>query len=402
MALGDTDGSGGFGTGGYGSDTGGLGNGFGAGIGSSMGYSGSGNSGYGYGGGSGSFSNPFSDSFSQPTTSYGEDSSSLGSAFDGLNYGYSGNVDFSNPATSFSPGMDVGSQEQSFFDSPFGKFLKSAGLMAANMTPVGRLATLGYNAYNGLQSGNYGQVAGGLVGAATGNGLLGTAVGLGTDAAMGKDVTQQAARAGVGTLGSIVGNGIAGPVGGFVGGQLGAMAAGYNGTTGPAPERSQYGGGDVMSTLAGLYAANRNAKAAQGQTLNLQSMFGPNSAYAQQMRQQLERRDAAAGRRSQYGPREVELQAALAKTMASAAPGIQNQNLQASQAAQAQRNAQLNLLLQAGKQTGLFDYAQKGLSSMFAPQQAPQTSYGITDELGNAFGAGIGSSMGYDYGNLWE
>lgn len=42
------------------------------------------------------------------------------------------------------------------------------------------------------------------------------------------------------------------------------------------------------------------------------NMYGQNSAYANQMRQELERKDAAAGRRSQYGGREVELQAKLA------------------------------------------------------------------------------------------
>lgn len=44
----------------------------------------------------------------------------------------------------------------------------------------------------------------------------------------------------------------------------------------------------------------------------LASMYGQDSPYAQQMRQRLSRLDAKAGRNSQYGPREAQLQAALA------------------------------------------------------------------------------------------
>lgn len=50
----------------------------------------------------------------------------------------------------------------------------------------------------------------------------------------------------------------------------------------------------------------------------LKDIYSPNSAYAQQMKQQLERSDAAGGRRSQYGERGVELAAKLA--------GLQSQN----------------------------------------------------------------------------
>jgi hypothetical protein len=85
---------------------------------------------------------------------------------------------------------------------------------------------------------------------------------------------------------------------------------------------SKLTGGDL---LRGGMAANnyrQNSKNLRNQQNSLQSMFGPNSAYSQQLRQQLERRDAAAGRRSQYGPREVELQAQLAKMASGVAPAI--------------------------------------------------------------------------------
>lgn len=152
---------------------------------------------------------------------------------------------------------------------------------------------------------------------------------------------------------------------------------------------------------------------------NLAGMFGPNSAAAQQLRQTLERKDAAAGRRSQYGPREVELLANLTRLQAQAEPSymaqyinadaqynqalaqgwnsryqgvmadwqVQNlarqQNLAAlqqglqlqgktldsaaqTQAARRQQDMQtLNTLFGLGKETGLFDWGQRQLSDWF-------------------------------------
>jgi hypothetical protein len=83
-------------------------------------------------------------------------------------------------------------------------------------------------------------------------------------------------------------------------------------------------------------------------------MYGPNSAYAQQMRQQLERRDAASGRRSQYGPREVELQAKLAEMASKYGPGVAESNLNAQKQGTNNTNNMLNLLLKAGQETGAF------------------------------------------------
>ena len=53
--------------------------------------------------------------------------------------------------------------------------------------------------------------------------------------------------------------------------------------------------------------------ALKGQMTSLAGMYGQDSPYAQALREQLQRKDAAAGRRSQYGAREVNLQAELAK-----------------------------------------------------------------------------------------
>ncbi len=77
---------------------------------------------------------------------------------------------------------------------------------------------------------------------------------------------------------------------------------------------------DFGSSLYGLYNARKQRNALRDQQTNLQNMFGPNSPYAAQMRQRLERKDAAAGRRSQYGPREAQLAAMLADRQAQTMP----------------------------------------------------------------------------------
>lgn len=95
------------------------------------------------------------------------------------------------------------------------------------------------------------------------------------------------------------------------------------------PEKA---GNIAAKGLLGLYGYNRANKAYKNQINNLNSLFAPNSPYAQQMKQSLERKDAAAGRRSQYGPREVELQARLAEMASRQSPQLaqlyqgQNQN----------------------------------------------------------------------------
>lgn len=85
-----------------------------------------------------------------------------------------------------------------------------------------------------------------------------------------------------------------------------------------------------LSLINGLDSANR-AKAfsvQQGATASqLADLFSPNSPYALELRRQLERRDAAAGRRSQYGTRETELAAALTRNQAGVLGAPQYQQL---------------------------------------------------------------------------
>lgn len=60
------------------------------------------------------------------------------------------------------------------------------------------------------------------------------------------------------------------------------------------------------------------------QTASLNALSDPNSAYMQQARQAIERKDAAAGRNSQWGDREVQLAGTLADYVGKYSPGIQN------------------------------------------------------------------------------
>lgn len=83
------------------------------------------------------------------------------------------------------------------------------------------------------------------------------------------------------------------------------------------------GGFDNMAgNLMQLYQSWKNQRQYGGLASNLSSLYSPNSPYAQQLNQTLMRSDAAAGRRSQVGPRNVELQARLAELNSRNAPEI--------------------------------------------------------------------------------
>lgn len=104
--------------------------------------------------------------------------------------------------------------------------------------------------------------------------------------------------------------------------------------------------GDLAGSLFGIVNANRQRKRLQGQQDSLQNLFNPNSPYAQMARQRMERQDAAAGRRSQYGNRETQLAALLADKQASTMP---QQNAYAQQIGQYD-NAMINNGLRLGGQ----------------------------------------------------
>ena len=81
--------------------------------------------------------------------------------------------------------------------------------------------------------------------------------------------------------------------------------------------------GDVAQGLAGIYSGYRRNRAAK----ELRNQIGGNrEAYTNNLRAQLQARDAAAGRRSNYAGRETELQASLAQLDARNAPALSSLN----------------------------------------------------------------------------
>lgn len=307
---------------------------------------------------------------------------------------------------------------------------KLAGMF---MSPAANLAMAGGKAYNNYQRtgdgwgsiatalegtsgplGAIGSFAKGDYGTAASKmipGLGGQVAGLGVDAALGGDVTQPAT-----TLAArYTGNQLGGPIGGMLAGSMakaafapdqpqqqgqpdGMMKTGFNvgqyipGYTSPqqatqqqTPQQLQqpsFGFGDIATGLAGLYSANQSSNAMgdymsqmkqqQSSMPSLDSLYGPNSPYALQMREKLSRMDAKAGRNSQYGPREAQLQALLADKASTYGANMATQNgaynkamvdMQSKQ--DAQRNAQLNILASLGSKSGLFDQAGRGLMDMF-------------------------------------
>lgn len=115
--------------------------------------------------------------------------------------------------------------------------------------------------------------------------------------------------------------------------------------------------GDLAGMLYG-YMNNRKQQNQLGSMMSgLQGLYSQNSPYAQQMRRQLERSDAARGLRSQYGRREVELQAKLAGMASQQIPAMYQMQMGQNQL---QNQNMMGILNTLGK-TGVF----KGLSGMF-------------------------------------
>ncbi len=159
------------------------------------------------------------------------------------------------------------------------------------------------------------------------------------------------------------------------------------GNSGGAPGRFD----NMAGNLLGLYSAYRNKKQLGGLAGNLRSMYGPNSPYAKQLEQSLLRQDAAAGRRSQVGPRQVELQARLAEMNSRNAPmlaqlyGAQGQN----------RDRMLSSLMRMGMGGpmggGLFGKGADWFSNYLNGQS-----------VGTPAGAYEGQDTGYDNGGwIW-
>lgn len=164
-----------------------------------------------------------------------------------------------------------------------------------------------------------------------------------------------------GMFGALAGGMAFGPIGAALGGIGGSMGIGALGPGGaPAAGGSPSGSpwGEIGSGLYGLYRGGQ----ANNQANTLGSLYGQNSPYAQYLRSSLERRDAAAGRRSQYGPREVELQAKLAD--------MYSRNYPMLQGAQQRRDQLfgqgLGLLFQGANRMGYLDGPKNYLNNLFS------------------------------------
>lgn len=139
-----------------------------------------------------------------------------------------------------------------------------------------------------------------------------------------------------GTLGSLIAGSIAPElrgIGGMVGGEMAANAAAnaeqqygpaVNGPKGSLGSSSSTDFGAIGAGLGQIWNRYGAAKEYKNQGQQLQDLYGPNSAYSQQLQQSLLRQDAQRGRRSQFGTRNVELQARLADLASRNAPQLQN------------------------------------------------------------------------------
>ena len=293
--------------------------------------------------------------------------------------------------------------------------------------------------------GNYGNAVAKMV-----PGIGGAAAGLGIDALSGKDVTNPAMTLAARYAGGQVAGPIGASLGGkmmtsylspdkqtnatggtnvadnssfmdklstFLGGGTGQTVNGINGPVQVGQQASQQGttqpstGQSILAGLSTLYNGNNaasslsnvgNSMSSQNDALlaqqaalksqldqmpTLAAMYGQDSPYAKQLRETLARKDAAAGRNSQYGAREVNFQAQLADKANSYAAQ------QAQLAAQlAQSSNATNQQISANTTAG--NTAAQQLAALRAQQLAGL--YNIADKSGvvDWIGSGLGSLFG--------
>ena len=166
----------------------------------------------------------------------------------------------------------------------YGKYLKFGLGMLGRVNPAIGTAMSLYNIFSNPRNGAAGAAGGTLAGALAG--AVNPAL-AGVGSVVGSQAAQEAAKSLEGSYGMDV------------------CPKGGSSTT-------QMGAGDAGTGLGMIWNRYQTAKDYGNQASNLASLYGQNSPYSQQLQQSLLRKDAAAGRRSQYGTRNVELQARLA------------------------------------------------------------------------------------------
>lgn len=139
------------------------------------------------------------------------------------------------------------------------------------------------------------------------------------------------------------------------------------------------GMGQLATGINAAYQANNARKNAQNALGSVNSLYAPNSPYAQQMQQTLSRNDAAAGRNSQYGTRAVQLAAALTQGQSNALTSSgYNSMLQRQQQAQQQMPVTLASMASSGWGQNMLGQAGQGINSFFNPTPQPSSdSFGL-------------------------
>lgn len=118
---------------------------------------------------------------------------------------------------------------------------------------------------------------------------------------------------------------------------------------------------DGLKGLLGIYNANQQKDLWDKQFASIDQMFSPDSPYAKQMEETLARKDSAAGRNSQYGPRAQALAADLTGQKARMVNDLNN-IISKQQDMMQSRASDVAAILQS---TGLLNGLSSGVSSLF-------------------------------------
>lgn len=160
---------------------------------------------------------------------------------------------------------------------------------------------------------------------------------------------------------------------------------------GPSTNGSPGNFDNMAGNLMQLFQSYKNQKRSGGMADNLNSLYSPNSPYAQQLQQTLLRHDAASGRRSQVGPRSVELQARLADLNSRNAPMLAQ--LYGNQQNNQGQMLQSLLRMGMGGQNGgdMFRKIGGGLSSMFPSSGGNLQGYNPASDYNYQNGMDLGN-----------
>lgn len=142
--------------------------------------------------------------------------------------------------------------------------------------------------------------------------------------------------------------------------------------------------GDLASMLYGFYNNRRQQKALGQQVNNLQGLYSNDSPYATQLRNTLNAKAAAGGRRSNIAGRETQLQAMLADKAASMAPTLMKLNQARGQLKNSMGSNTLSML----NKMGGFDALQGGLKSLFGGNTYQGGGFNLTG-VQNPYGSDV-------------